>query len=218
MELSESSFKTPENLSFISFEGIDGCGKTTQIRLLESWLKRNGFNVLCLREPGGTTFGEKLREAILESTTKLTTVSEAYLFASSRAQLLYEKILPFINQSKKNICILDRYIHSSIAYQGHARALGIETILDIHRLSPLNIMPNLTFYLNISSSTSIVRQKSRNNEKDYFEKEKTSFFDMIIRGYNLSKEKLPGEFITLNGERNEQEIHSEIIDNLLDKF
>ena len=119
------SFNLPIYNNLISFEGIDGCGKTTQIQALKHHLENLGYNVLCLREPGGTSFGEKLREAILESSNKILPISEAYLFASSRAQLLSELVIPFISKTNKNICILDRFIHSSIAYQGFARNLGV---------------------------------------------------------------------------------------------
>lgn len=211
---STNSFVLPKFNNLISFEGIDGCGKTTQIKALQSFLESNGYNVLCLREPGGTEFGEKLREAILEAKQKLPAISEAYLFASSRAQLLNELVIPFISKSSKNICILDRFIHSSIAYQGFARNLGANTVLNIHQHEPLNVIPNITFYLKISIDTSFSRQASRNQEKDYFEKEKRSFFLSLIKGYESCTNYLPSKFFTIDGEKEPDTIHKKIIDQL----
>ena len=128
-QLKNDIFQLPQYSNLISFEGIDGCGKTTQIQALKDYLENLGYNVLCLREPGGTKFGEKLREAILDSTSKILPISEAYLFASSRAQLLNDLVVPFITASRKNICILDRFIHSSAAYQGFARKPGYRQFL-----------------------------------------------------------------------------------------
>lgn len=175
---------------FFSFEGIEGSGKSTQIQVLKSFLEDKGFTVLILREPGGTTFGESLRSAILSSSTPLTPISEAYLFASSRAQLIQEKILPFL-EKEKHIVILDRYIDSSMAYQGKARGLGAQTVLDIHTHSPLNIFPNKTFYLEIDMQTSMNRQAARGNEKDYFEKENQVFYKNLIQGYEDCAQSFP---------------------------
>ncbi|MAX67831.1 MAG: dTMP kinase [Bacteriovoracaceae bacterium] len=172
---------------FVSFEGIEGSGKTTQINLLKEDLITQGYKVLLLREPGGTHFGEKLREVILTSNEKISPLSEALLFASSRAQLLENKILPFLSQPK-HIVIIDRYIDSSIAYQGFARKLGVETILKIHHHSPLNILPNLTFYLDINLNLSMQRQRLRGQNKDYFEKEDQDFYQELINGYEFCVE------------------------------
>ena len=176
------SFKDPSSL-FISFEGIEGSGKTTQIKRISHYLTSKGYTVTCLREPGGTTFGEGLREVILKSQEPIAPISEALLFASSRAQLLSEIILPKLKQ-KKHAVILDRYVDSSFAYQGVARGLGIETIKNIHSHYPLNIFPDITLYLKIDLETSLKRQNTRGNEKDYFEKEKESFYTLLIEGFD----------------------------------
>ena len=210
----KDKFYLPQFGNLISFEGIDGCGKTTQIEKLKLLLENKGLNVLCLREPGGTVFGEKLRDAILNNQQKLASIAESYLFASSRAQLLKEKVLPFITQGPNNICILDRYIHSSISYQGFARKLGANTILDIHSHSPLNTIPNITYYLEISTQTSLERQDKRNQDKDYFEKEKVSFYNSLIEGYSYSSSVLPGKFIKIDGKLSPEAVHKEIMDNL----
>lgn len=194
---------------FISFEGIEGSGKTTQINLLKEYFSNLGKDVLCLREPGGTDFGEALRNAILNSNQELHPLAEAHLFAASRAQLLKEKILPHL--AKDNAVVLvDRFIDSSFAYQGVARGLGIDTILEIHQHRPLCYFPQHTFYLKISVEKSLERQEMRGNTKDYFEKEKSEFYKKLVEGFNQCLNRFPERVITINGDQSIQSIHSEI--------
>lgn len=194
---------------FITFEGIEGSGKSTQIDLLETYLKQTGKTVLKLREPGGTPFGEALRKAILESAEKLDPVAEAMLFASSRAQLLKEKILPALAQNQ--VVIVDRFLDSSIAYQGFARELGLKTILDIHSHGILKTHPNLTFYLAIDLETSMKRQATRGNVKDYFEKENHLFYQKLINGYEECTKVFPQRIKKIEAHKDSQDIHQEII-------
>lgn len=196
-------------MPLITFEGIEGSGKTTQISLLENYLIKNKKKVLKLREPGGTVFGEKLRKAILESDTEISPIAEAMLFASSRAQLLKEKILPFTK--KKGFVLIDRFIDSSIAYQGFARRLGLKTVLDLHQISPLDTRPDITFYINISVNESMKRQLKRGNDKDYFEREKKLFYKKLIAGYDECLKKFPKRFIEIDGNQAVENIHAEII-------
>ena len=202
-------FQSANGSLFISLEGIEGSGKSTQIQLIKDYLSSLGYQVLILREPGGTKFGEGLRSAILESEEPLHPLAEAYLFASSRSQLLKEKILPFLEKDK-SIVILDRYIDSSIAYQGKARGLGIETIINIHSYSPLNIMPNLTFLLDIDLKTSMERQSARGNDKDYFEKENQNFYQNLIDGYHECAKTFPERMKVIAAERSVEEVFSEV--------
>lgn len=201
--------KSLNNYRFITFEGIEGSGKTTQIKLLAEYFKQQGKQVLCLREPGGTLFGEKLREAILSSETPLHPLAEAHLFAASRAQLLKEKVLPFLDVAKQ-IVIIDRYIDSSFAYQGHARGLGLNTIEEIHTHAPLNKYPDITFYLDISTEVSFQRQNERGNAKDYFEQEKEDFYQKLIEGFELCCQKFPQRLRRINAEQSPQQIHEKI--------
>lgn len=194
---------------FITFEGIEGSGKSTQIDLLESTLKKLGKEVVKLREPGGTPFGEALRKAILESAEKLDPVAEAMLFASSRAQLLKEKILPALQ--KNQVVIVDRYLDSSIAYQGFARELGLKTILDIHSHGVLKTHPDLTFYLAIDLETSMKRQAARGNAKDYFEKENQQFYQKLINGYEECTQVFPQRMKKIAATKDTQTIHHEIM-------
>lgn len=212
-----SQFKTVDqsqsrgvNSQFISFEGIEGCGKTTQISLLKQQLEKEGRTVTVLREPGGTQFGESLRSAILTSEVKLHPTAEAYLFASSRSQLLFEKIKPLLEEENQ-IVILDRYIDSSLAYQAMARGLGVEFILNIHTQSPLNMLPDMTFYLEIDTQTSMERQNARGDEKDYFEKENTDFYQTLISGYETSVKLFPKRMKVIDATKTIDEIHNSIL-------
>ena len=172
MESCHFSYLPKGKVFFVSVEGIEGCGKSTQLNLIENHLKDfKDYKTHLFREPGGTVFGEELRKAMLGSQTKVSPLSEAHLFASSRCQLLTEKVLPLLN-TEKNIVLYDRYLHSTIAYQGFGSDLGHKTIYNIHSMYPLNIIPHITFYLEIDIETSLERQELRNNKKDYFESQK----------------------------------------------
>ncbi len=197
----------------ISFEGIEGSGKSTQIQAVKEYYENQGHKVLLLREPGGTVFGEGLRQQILSSKTPISPIAEAYLFAASRAQLLSEKIIPFL-QEKNNIVILDRYFDSSVAYQGYARELGAEFIIDIHKVHPLNIWPQKTFYLKIDLETSHKRQKARGNAKDYFEKESMGFYQKLIEGYNYCANKFTDRIVTIDASQSVDEVKQSIIEHL----
>ena len=184
---------------FLSFEGIEGAGKSTQITRLKTYLEEKNYRVLILREPGGTPFGEKMRQAILETKNEITPLAEAHLFASSRAQLLSEVILKELAEPN-TIVICDRYIDSSLVYQGHARGLGVAEVLSIHNVFPLNIVPHLTFYLRINVETSEKRQKMRNAPKDYFEAKGIEFYKKLVVGYDLMAELFPHRIVKFDAE------------------
>ncbi|MCO4794781.1 MAG: dTMP kinase [Bacteriovoracaceae bacterium] len=185
---------------FLSFEGIEGAGKSSQLKRTTEYLEKKGYRVLVLREPGGTTFGERLRKAILETSKDLHPLAEAHLFASARAQLLYEVIMKELEVAGTAI-ICDRYIDSSLAYQGIGRNLGFKTILTIHENFPLNLVPHLTFYFKIDVETSYSRQKMRNAPKDYFESQGSDFYQKLIDGYDKAAEMFPGRIKTIDGNR-----------------
>lgn len=211
----KSLYRNPETPGsfFLSLEGIEGSGKSTQITAIEDFVKSKGLRVLTLREPGGTQFGEKLREAILKSDTPLHPLAECHLFLASRAQLLKEKILPFLLQPG-SVVILDRYIDSTLAYQGKARRLGYETVLTLHQHDPLNLLPHRTYFLDISLETSMERQKVRGNEKDYFEAQKQEFYQNLVDGYRELSKIFGERILTINAEKAPTEVTKEIISDL----
>lgn len=204
---------------FISFEGIEGAGKSTQIKDITKYLEDKDFRVLLLREPGGTIFGEKLRKAILDTNTDLHPLAEAHLFASARAQMIHEVILKEL-AIPGTIIISDRYIDSSLAYQGMARGLGFSTILKIHQHFPLSLVPHLTLYFKIDLKTSMERQKIRNAPKDYFESQGDDFYNKLIEGYEKSLELFPHRVKCINAIASPETITTDVkklIDQLIHK-
>lgn len=201
--------KTGNNSYLVSFEGIEGSGKSTQVERFIELLKSNNQSVSYYREPGGTTFGEKLREAILTSEHKLDPIAEAMLFASARAQLIFQNVLPDLQQDNQ-VVILDRYLDSSLAYQGHARGLGVDTVLGLHQNGILTNVPHLTFYLKIDYQTSVERQKARGNEKDYFEKEQKEFYEKLIQGYDDAANIFPDRIKVVDATKDIDNVTSQI--------
>jgi dTMP kinase len=193
----------------ISFEGIEGAGKSTQIIQLKNFLENKNFRVIVLREPGGTSYGEKLRQVILENKTDITPLAEAHLFASSRAQLMTEVTMKELS-IPNTVVIYDRYLDSSIAYQGHARGLGVAEILEIHNIFPLNLVPHLTFYLRIDVETSMERQLARNKPKDYFESKGEDFYKQLIVGYDIAMDLFPKRIVKIEANRNLHALSLEI--------
>lgn len=218
MSLDLTAFETPtrnnpNDAIFISFEGIEGAGKSTQIQLLKDYLEnKKGLQVTVMREPGGTTAGEKLREAILKSSEKLTPLTETLIFLASRSELISQKITPLLSKPK-NVVILDRYIDSTLSYQGVARGLGLEAILSLHRIPPLNLFPHKTFYLTIDEKTSNQRQKIRGQEKDYFEKQDHNFYRLIRQGFDKLSQLFASRYITIKADKSIEEVHKEIVNN-----
>ncbi len=210
-----NSFRSPAfpGSFFLSFEGIEGAGKSTQITRVKDFLEEKKFRVLVLREPGGTPFGEKMRQAILETKTEITPLAEAHLFASSRAQLLTEVILKELSEPN-TVIICDRYIDSSLVYQGHARGLGVAEVLNLHNVFPLNIVPHITFYLRINVETSEKRQKMRNAPKDYFESKGIEFYKKLVVGYDLMAHYFPKRIIKIDAEKNPEEVTHTLLQTL----
>lgn len=199
----------------ISFEGIEGAGKSTQIEKVIGHFQAQGRAVHRFREPGATIFGEKLRAAILASEQQLHPIAEALTFAAARAQLIEEKILPIVSMDNQ-IIILDRFTDSSLAYQGSARKLGFETILELHNSPPLNIFPHLTFYLKIDWKTSELRQASRGGDKDYFEKEAQNFYQALITGFDKCASRWPERIKTIDATLGPMDVFAQIFKYIKD--
>src|SRR5206468_1447997 len=177
---------------FISFEGIEGCGKTTQIALLAEHLKKRSILHTITREPGGTAVGEGIRKILLTSETiHLTAASELLLFYASRSQNIQEKIKPALDRNDMVIC--DRYYHASMAYQGYGRGIPLDFI---HKLTDLvchDYRPDLTFLLDIEPEVGLARARARNkartNDEGRFEAEDLEFYNKVRDGYlELSSE------------------------------
>ena len=183
---------------FITFEGIGGSGKTTQIELLNSFLKQSGFDVVLTREPGGTDIGDKIRKILLDSKNiQMSYRAETLLFLASRAELVSKVIQPSLNQGKIIIC--DRFFDSTIAYQGIARQLGAEKILDMSLWATENIIPDLTFLLSIDVWECENRLKNGKKKKDRIEKEEIDFKSKIQEGYMQLAGKNKKRFVIVDG-------------------
>lgn len=193
---------------FISFEGIDGCGKTTQIKFLEEYLLKQGYNILVLREPGGTKVGEKVRDILLDKNNFISPVTEMLLYASSRAQLVEEKILPAIEEGK--IVLLDRFVDSSYVYQGYARDLGIEKVKIVNEIATMGILPDVTIYIDITPEEAMKRRGKR--EADRLEKESWEFHKKVREGYIKLVKEFPKRFVFIDGMQELMKVHQDIID------
>ena len=173
---------------FISFEGIDGCGKSTQTELLYKYIMASGRDVILTREPGGTPISEKIRAIILDPENKEESgVTEALLYAASRAQLVSEKIRPALDIGSVVIC--DRFLDSSLAYQAYARGLG-EPVLMINKFAVQGTLPDITFYLDIAPELSRERQISR-GKLDRLEQEGIELQKRVYEGYKRLAELYP---------------------------
>jgi len=171
---------------FVSFEGIEGCGKTTQIALLSEYLIKHSIAHTITREPGGTAVGEGIRKVLLNSETiRLTAASELLLFYASRSQNIQEKIKPALERNEIVIC--DRYYHASMAYQGYGRGIPLDFIRKLTDLVCDPYRPDLTFLLDIEPEIGLARARARNHgrieNEDRFEAEDLEFYNRVREGY-----------------------------------
>jgi len=153
----------------ISFEGIDGAGKSTQVMKLKRYLQERGREVLALREPGGTPVAEEIRELLLERRNDITPVGELLLFAASRAELVQQVIQPALENDSD--VILDRFFDSTTAYQGYGRGLDLDMLAEINRIASCRLVPDVTFYLDLTPEDALMRKFSEKSLPLAFESE-----------------------------------------------
>jgi dTMP kinase len=199
---------------FISFEGIDGCGKTTQIKLLEESLRVRGISVVIAREPGGTSVGELIRRLLLDSKTiNLRPMSELLLYYAARHQNLYQTILPALESNYWVLC--DRYADASMAYQGYGRQINLDTVEQLNRIAIGCRMPDLTLLFDIDPRVSLKRAKSRNRQETVdegrFEKESLEFYDRVRQGYMAMAMRESARFRVLAGDQPIDVLHQEVV-------
>ena len=198
----------------ITFEGIDGSGKSTQISLLKDTLSSLGKTVQVFREPGGTDISEQIRELLLNSDSIIDSVSELLLFSSARSQLMSEKVLPALK--KGEIVILDRFYDSTTAYQGYGReSLPLDQIHQINEIASHGRAPDFTFYLRLSLKESNERRAHLN--KDRMESSGDEFFYKVINGFDRIAET-EDRFVVIEASKSVVEIHNNIIKVLSQKF
>ncbi len=198
---------------FITFEGIDFCGKSTQIELLKSYLLKNNKKVQVIREPGGTKISEKIRTMLLDKeNSKMLMETEFLLFSASRSQLVREKIRPYLDEGI--YVISDRFHDSSTAYQGYGRGISIEVILSIHKLAIGNTIPDVTFFLDIPVEVAEQRRQEKLSEHlDRIEISDMDFFSRVRNGY-LELSKNENRFRIINGTDNVVNIQEKIINEI----
>ncbi|MBM7614737.1 dTMP kinase [Alkaliphilus hydrothermalis] len=166
---------------FISIEGMDGAGKTTQVDLMKTFLEKKGYQVLVTREPGGTVIGEKIRKVTLDPAhQEMSYITEALLYSASRAQLVNQVIKPALERGEIVIC--DRFVDSSLVYQGKARGLGYKAVKEINDFATQGLEPCLTIMFNIAPEVSLKRINARGKE-DRLEQEKLAFHQQVHAAY-----------------------------------
>lgn len=202
---------------FISFEGCDGCGKTTTLEKVKA--KLNALNIFPLftREPGGSKIAEQIRNIILDKNNiALDVKTEALLFAASRRQHLIEIVLPALE--KGEIVISDRYIDSSLAYQGYARNIGIDDVMSINNFAIEGNYPDITFFLDLTPEEGLKRMQSRTRDADRLDKEAYSFHHKVYEGYQIVNEKFKDRIIKIDANHTPDEISDEIVSIILKRL
>ncbi|HLP17460.1 MAG TPA: dTMP kinase [Bacteroidota bacterium] len=192
---------------FISFEGLDGSGKTTQITLLSERLTSLNIEVVVLREPGGTVISERIREILLDKKhLGMNETTEFLLFSAARAQVVNEVIRPALAAS--SVVIADRYVDSSTAYQGYGRGLPMESIRAINAAATQGVMPYVTFMIDLDLDELVRRKKLTGADADRMELSGRAFYDKVRRGYLEMAHAEPGRFAVIDGAQSVDAIHA----------
>jgi dTMP kinase len=194
---------------FITFEGPDGSGKTTQIKLLEKYLKEKGYDILITREPGGTNISEQIRNVILDKNNmEMDKITEALLYAASRAQHVAQIIKPALLEGKAIIC--DRFVDSSIVYQGIGRNLGIDFIKKINDMATAGTQPDITFLMKLSPELGLNRKFS-SDECNRLDMEKLEFHNKVYEGYLKLESLYPQRIIGVDASKSIEELYKDIV-------
>ncbi len=198
---------------FITFEGNDGAGKTTIATMISDKLKQEGYDVVYTREPGGIMIAEKIRNIILDPThTMMDSKCEALLYAAARRQHLVEKVIPAL---KKNcIVICDRFLDSSLAYQGYARGIGMDEIEQLNQFAIDDYMPDFTIFLNVSLEVGLTRIDTR-GEKNRLDNEVSDFHLKVREGYQKVCERYPNRIHMINAEKTIDEVFADTYQTLM---
>lgn len=203
---------------FITIEGPEGSGKTTVAKNVVEKLQEEGFKVLYTREPGGVGIAEKIRDIILDvNNTNLDPRSEALLYAASRRQHLVEKVIPALENGYIVIC--DRFVDSSLAYQGHARNIGIDEIYDINMFAINNKWPDITILLDVDPEVGLQRiMQNRQNEVNRLDLEGLNFHNKVHQGYQIIKEKYSDRITLVDGNKSKEEVFDEVYKIIKDRL
>lgn len=198
---------------FITFEGADGSGKTTQIEKIKAFYEEQGFECLLTREPGGSDLGNKIREILLHYDGEVDDLCELLLYMADRAQHVKKVILPALEQGKIVLC--DRYIDSSVSYQGFARGLDIERIISLNKIATDNLEPDLTIVFDVATETAMQRV---GDEKDRLEQEGIEFHKKLRYGYLELAKMFPERIKVVNANLSIEEVFEQVKDVLANAF
>jgi dTMP kinase len=207
---------------FVTFEGIEGSGKTTQVTRLAERLRRLGQRVATTREPGGTDVGRQLRAVLLRPAEHpMASRTELLLYAADRAQHLHEVVLPALERGEVVIC--DRYLDATLAYQGHGRGIAAEEILELHRRAPLDLRPRRTVLIDLETSIGLSRARDRDHGETArlegrFEAEEVAFHERVRRGYLELARLEPARFRIVDGAAEANGVEREVWSALADVF
>lgn len=210
---------------FITLEGLDGSGKTTQIKRLAAWLTRRGHQPVLLRQPGGTAIGDRIRELLLDSRShSLDAMTEMTLMFADRSQAIAEVIQPALNQGKIVVC--DRFTDSTEAYQGGGRKLGSEVVLNLHRLICHGLQPDITLLLLPGFESSLARARRRNDrmesetgrDENRFETERDAFHRRVWEKYREIAAREPERVVLIEGDLTIDEVHEQIVESVSERI
>ena len=200
---------------FVTFEGCEGVGKSKQLQLLQEYLKKQNISFYLTREPGGTSVSEQIRNIILDGkNSSMTDECEAMLYASARVQLLKEVVKPKLDRGELVLC--DRYVDSSLAYQGYARGLGVDFIKMINGYAIENFKPDCTIFLNLSPEKAFAR-KGGVDKTDRLELSGIEFHNKVYQGYLALAKEEPDRIVCIDASGEKEQTHARIINALKKK-
>ena len=197
---------------FITFEGGDGAGKTTQLQLLVSWLEEHGHSYVLTREPGGTDVGVELREIILHRKGFLAPRAEALLYAADRAHHVHTVVRPALERG--DVVVQDRFFDSSVAYQGAGRVLSETEVRDLSLWAVENLRPNLTIVLDVPADVARARRDSTRDVYDRLEAEADDFHERVREAYRRLADEEPERIVIIDGQLPAEKIHQQVIDRV----
>ena len=203
---------------FVTFEGPEGSGKTTAAKRVVEELEKRGYQCLLTREPGGSEIAEQIRNVLLDkNNTLMDRRTEALLYAASRRQHLIEKVLPALQEGKIVIC--DRYVDSSLAYQGHARNIGIDEVLSINSFAIDGKMPDLTIFFDLDEETGLRRINiDKKREVNRLDLEKLDFHKKVYEGYKILVDRYPERIKSIDASKSVEEVSNSVLEVILSKL
>lgn len=199
---------------FITIEGVDGSGKTTQSRLTAEYLRANGYDVLLTREPGGTSISDQIRGILLDNmdNTEMHARTELLLFCASRAQLVEQVIVPHLKNN--GIVICDRYADSTIAYQGYGHGLNLKELKQVVGYATGGLLPDVTLLLDIPPLKALVRKKNNNDDWNRLDDMELAFHERVYKGYQEMRLSAPARFVEINANQVEDAVQAAIREKL----